>query len=306
MKKLFWFCCTLAVAFGIVSVTSPRWVASGARKVAGDAPFCIQVGTRETYKAVRTWSDLSVLTMRAPSGVSHHHAILIVGDETAPRLFHWSWSRRAFVAGLTNEQSYPPALACAPERGFLDRLPMLFARGGGVQYIRFSPREAYRIPLAYQPRWRGGLSPTLSLMVAAPDFELGRARWDDLSPEERDSNSVLIQWNPQWLKGLIGATPGGEVVRRDMMFGLRHRVVVLPGRESRRYESHDYLTDEASDTNITQIICGASTATMPKSCHHRFLHGGKYFYFRHRPEDVGRWQAMQRTVLNLLAELEAR
>jgi hypothetical protein len=303
MRKLIWFCCALAVALGIVNATSPRWVASGARKVAGDAPFCILVGTRETYKAVRAWSDMSLLKMRAPSGVAHHHAILIVGDETAPRLFHWSWWRRAFVAGLAHD---PPALACAPERGFLDRLPMLFERGGGVQYLRFSPTEAYRIPRAYQPRWRGAPIPALTLVVAAPNFELGRTRWDDLMPQERDSNAVFVEWNPQWLLGLIGAAPGGEVIRRDMVSGLRHRVTVSPGRESRRYERHDYIADEGSDTNITHISCGPSTATLPKSCQHRFLHGGKHFYFRHRPEDVQRWQAMQRTVLNLLAEFEAR
>ena len=303
MKTLIWFCCALAIAFGMVSVTSPRWVASAARKTAGDAPFCIQVGTPETYKAARTWSDLSLLTMRAPSGVAHHHAILVVGDETAPRLFHWSWQRRAFVAGLMHD---PPALACAPERGFLDRLPMLFERGGGVQYIRFSPKEAYRIPLAYQPRWRGEPIPALSLMVAAPNFELGRTRWDDLSFQERDSSAIFIEWNPRWLQGVIAAASGGDVVRRDTMFGLRHRVIVSPGRENRRYESDEYVASEGGDNNITYIRCGASTAEFPKSCQHRFLYGGRHFYFRHRPEDVARWQAMQRTVLNLLAEFEAR
>ena len=309
--KSIWLGCVLAVLLvTAIGIASPRSVASAAREIAGDAPFCIQVAddARDDYKPARAWLDLSAFTMRARSGsmVENHHAILVVGDEMAPRLFYWSYWRQTFVAGVLNEQTWPPALACMPERGFLDRLPVLFGKGGGTQYIRFSPREAYRIPRGYQPRWSGGHSRILSLMVAAPDFTLMPARWDDMSPKERDSNSLFIEWNPQWLLGLVAAAPSGEVVRRDMAFGLRHRAIVWHGRDGKTYDGDEYVAAAGPDSNVTHISCGASSAAFAKSCQHRFLYGGRHFYFRHRPEEVVRWQAMQRTVINLLASFEVR
>jgi ABC-type cobalamin transport system permease subunit len=78
----------LAIAAGVATALL---VAQGAGHIAGALPYCIQVADGEAdYKPARTLFDLSGLRMwarRESSMFMRHHAILVVGDETSPRLF---------------------------------------------------------------------------------------------------------------------------------------------------------------------------------------------------------------------------
>ena len=192
-----------AIAFSlgvVVSIASLSSVAKRAKDVARDAPFCIQVADngRGSYKPADALLDLSGLTLWSLSSVLHH-AILVVGDDTGPRFFHWSYRKQDFVAGAVNEKVAEPAVTCTPRRDFVDGLPVLFPQTSTSRYVRFSRQEAFRIPDAYQPRWSGGQSRTLRLATTAPEFAPLSTSWGDLPVGERDSNSVFVDWNPAWL-----------------------------------------------------------------------------------------------------------
>ena len=187
----------IAISLGLAaSVASLSAVADRAREVARDAPFCIQVAdnARSSYKPAGALLDLSGLTLWSLSRAGHH-AILVVGEEPNLRYFHWSYRGRDFVPGAISGSSVTPepAVTCIPRREFVAGLPMLFPATSATRYVRFSPQEAFRIPDAYQPRWSG--SRALWLAVAAPEFApLGRS-WDGLSAFERDSKSVVVEFD---------------------------------------------------------------------------------------------------------------
>jgi hypothetical protein len=201
-------------------IATTALVIQSARGVAGASPYCIQVADgRADYRPARTLFNLSGLTMRAKreSGMyMQHHAILVVGHEASPRLFHWSYQARGFVVGAINEAiaDHGPAITCVPERDFVDSLPMLWSQSPDTDYVRFSEHEAYRIPRSYQPRWSGGSSRFLSLGATAPDFVPLATPWDDLAPSERDSNSVFVDWNPTWLLEICAARPNHRAEQR--------------------------------------------------------------------------------------------
>jgi hypothetical protein len=295
-------------------IATTALVIQSARGVAGASPYCIQVADgRADYRPARTLFDLSGLTMRAKceSGMyMQHHAILVVGNEASPRLFHWSYQARGFVVGEINEAiaDHGPAVSCVPEHDFVDSLPMLESQSSDTDYVRFSEHEAYRIPRSYQPRWSGGSSRFLLLGTTAPDFAPLKPPWADLAPSERDGNSVFVEWNPTWLLNLMKSARGGQIAERSTEFGLQKTTVVSFGRDSKRYESYRYRVDvdgQPNGVNTTLIGCSAPSEMLPASCQHRFLNNGRHFYFRHRPEDLPNWRNMQKRLVDLLASFEA-
>jgi hypothetical protein len=296
--------CILASIASLLSVTKQ------ARSAAGDAQFCIQVpDNRGDYRPAGALLDFSGLTMWADGSGSvrlQHHAILVVGNETDPKLYHWSYRKRKFEAGVLNEKVYGPALTCTPTRNFIDSLPTFFPRTDETQYLRFSKQEAYRIPNIYQPRWSGGQGRTLRLAAKPPDFGPLKTQWKDLPWLEWDRNSVFIERNPNWLLSLLKSNPEGQVVEQGTEFGLQKRLIILDGRDGKRYESFQYRVygNETNSLNTTLVSCSAGSDRFPPSCQHRFLNGGRHFYFVHRPEDVPQWREMQKKVLDLLASFE--
>jgi hypothetical protein len=303
-----------AFSLGILaSIASALSVTKQARSAAGETPFCIQVPDNQgDYKPARALLDLSGLTMWADGSGSirlQHHAILIAGNETEPRLYHWSYRKREFVVGVLNEKVYGPAITCIPTRNFIDSLPTLFPRTGESQYVRFSKQEAYLIPNIYQPRWSGGQGRTLRLAVRPPDFGPLKTQWKDLSWLEWDRNSVFIHGNQNWLLNLMSSTPRGQVLEQGTEFGLQKRLIISEGRDSKKYESSQYRVyadGQPNGINTTLISCSPGSDRFPPSCQHRFLNRDRHFYFVHRPEDVPQWQEMQKKVLDLLASFEVR
>jgi|tagenome__1003787_1003787.scaffolds.fasta_scaffold20854394_1 hypothetical protein len=288
-----------------LSVWSLYSVGSNAKDTAAGAPYCIQVTDTSRagpYVSARSLLDLSGLTMWSRSFL--HHAVLVVGDLAAPRLFHWSYRRQEFVPGIVGQTagSYGTALACAPSVSFIASLPALFHRGSDSQYIRLSGEEAYRIPHAYQPRWGGSSGGFVSFAAMAPDFKPLGAPWSGLSLRERSEHSIFIEWNPSWLNGLLGPEKG-QLAGQPTVFGLRTEVRVTQGKNGNSHETKYYRADasEQPGVNTTLIICyPASDVTPIASCQHRFLSGERHFNFRHRPEDLPRWQAMQKRLAELM------
>ncbi|HEV7598668.1 MAG TPA: hypothetical protein VGO49_00185 [Bradyrhizobium sp.] len=309
--KLVWVAAAV-VGLAIAASTATSFlVAQRASHTAGSAPYCIQVADEKAdYKPARTLFELSGLRMWAKreSGMyMQHHAILVVGDE----MFHWSYRNHDFVAGVINGrlEGYGPTLTCVPKHNFIGSLPMVFARASEHDYIRFTQREAYRIPKTYQSQWSGGSSRFLYLTTVAPDFLRLQTRWADLPPHQRDSNWVSVTWKPAWLLSSMEAAPGGEIVEQSTEFGLQKSKIVSYGRDSKKYEGYRYLVyadGRPKGVNTTLITCGTPSEMFPRSCQHRFLNNGRHFYFRHRPEDVPNWQGMQKRLLDLFASFEVQ
>ncbi|MBX9843201.1 MAG: hypothetical protein K2Z80_15475 [Xanthobacteraceae bacterium] len=301
----------LAVGFSlgiVLSMTSWSSVVEQAKATANNKPFCIQVADngQPSYRPADTLLDLSGLTLRSKFEVQHH-AILVVGDGEDPQFFHWSYRKQEFVPGVINQRvaEYGPGVTCIPRRDFADGLPMLFRQTSADRYVRLSRQHTFHIPAAYQPRWS---SRSLWIAAPAPDFAPLKTAWDRLSARERDSNWVFVQWNSDWLLGLMASTDG-QAAEQETAFGLQKQLIVQRGRDSKDYESHRYIAPAdrpASGANPTLITCPPPSGQMLKSCQHRFLHGSRHYYFRHRPEDVPRWQEMQKKVLDLFASFEVR
>jgi hypothetical protein len=291
-----------------LSALSLDRVASSAKEAAAGEPYCIQVTDSShagPYVPARSLLDLSGLTMWSRSEGLLHHAILVVGDASSPRLFHWSYRKQEFVPGIVKQRddaSYGTALTCVPSQSFVASLPVLFSGGDDSQYIRFSPQESFHIPNAYQPHWGGSAGGSLSFVAIAPDFKPSNASQSGLSLRERFERQVFIQWNPSWLSGLMDSA-AAQVTGTTTAFGLRTSVTVTQGRNGKTYESQTYRADasEQPGLNTTLITCYAASDINPvPSCQHRFLSGDRHFHFRHRPEDVPQWQAMQKRLTDLL------
>jgi hypothetical protein len=293
----------------VASLTSLQTVGERAAEAAKGAPYCIQVAdnSQGSYEPARARLDLSGLTMWSLSRVLHH-AILVVGDDAGPRFMHWSYRNQDFVAGASNWKpgEYDPAVTCIPQRDFARHLPIVFPNPSASRYVRLSSREAFLIPDAYQPRWSGGQTRSLVLATGAPDFQPLDRSWSRLSAWERDSNWVFLEWNPDWLLSLMSSIDG-RAVDQGTEFGLRKTLIVFHGKDGKDYESYRYTLDNGgSDSDGTTLIqCGTATAKLPKSCQHRFLKGGRHYYFRQRPEDVPHWREMQQKLLGLFASFEA-
>jgi hypothetical protein len=241
-----------------------------------------------------------------------HHAVLVVGDASDPHLYHWSYRRRAFEPDVLNGQleGRGPAVTCLPINDFAANLPLLIPQSSESDYVRYSAHEAYRIPKSWQAKWNGGMSRTLLLATVAPDFQPLDRRWSDLVPQERDNNWLFIEWNPEWVLSLMKSAPGGTVVEQRTEFGLAmSKTITLGKKDSKEYIDYRYLAyagEQPGGVNTTVIGCGVSSEAFPKSCQHRFINKGRDFYFRHRPEEVADWRAMQQRIVDIMTSFEVR
>jgi hypothetical protein len=65
----------------------------------------------------------------------------------------------------------------------------------------------------------------------------------DLAASARESDSVFVEWNPEWLLSLMKSPPDGQITEQSIEFGLQKSSIVSFGRDSKRYESYRYLGD---------------------------------------------------------------
>ena len=280
----------------IASIATTALVMRSARAVARGKPYCIQVADGQSdYRPARMLFDLSGLVMRAKT-FDQHHAILVVGDDAHPSLFHWSYHRGRFVPGVLNDAmpGHEPVLACEAQRDFVATLPMLWPQRSENAYVRFSEQEVYRVPASYQPRWGGGSSRFLAIATAAPDFAPLATNWAALTEPERVKNVAFIGWNTATLLDLVKAAPAGAIAAE---FGLQ---------ETSLGSSRRYVTEgQPNGINATVIECPLGSEVRPAMCQHRFVNRGRAFDFVHRPEDLPRWRTMQERLVGLFASFAA-
>jgi len=305
--------CLLTMAFlGAFAGSTSFLVTRSAEETAGSQPYCIQIadGTSD-YRPARSWLELSAFAMRATRDgplYMQHHAILVVGSRADPMLYHWTYRHGGFVPGVLNGkvEGRGPAVTCIPVRSFVATLAIVFATSPDESYVKYSGREAYRIPNVWQPKWNGGMRPTLQLGTTAPDFRPLRKRWDGLLLGERDDNWLFIEWNPEWLLSVMSDSSNENIVERGMEYGLsKQKSITRSSKDGRDLTGYGYLTyGDGHDINVTMIGCGMPSDAVPKSCQHRFINKGRHFYFRHRLEDVPDWRGMQQRIVALMDAFE--
>jgi len=280
----------------IAGLATTALVTRSARAIAGDELYCIQVAdTQADYRPARTLLELSGLMMRAKI-FDQHHAILVVGDETHPSLFHWSYHKARFVPGVLNAAipGHEPVLSCESRRNYIGTLPALWAPHPESTYVHFSEHRIFRVPTSYQPRWSGGSSAFLAIATSAPDFAPLTVPWVSLAQSERVWNVAFIAWNPTGMRDLTGAAPAGAIGGE---FGLQE----APAASSKRY----VVQGQPSGANATLIDCPIGSKAHPAMCRHRFVSHGHEFDFVHRPEDLPNWRQMQEHLVSLFASFEA-
>ena len=280
----------------IAGLATTALVTRSARAIAGDEPYCIQVAdTQADYRPARTLLELSGLMMRAKI-FDQHHAILVVGDETHPSLFHWSYHKARFVPGVLNAAipGHEPVLSCESRRNYIGTLPALWAPHPESTYVHFSEHRIFRVPTSYQPRWSGGSSAFLAIATSAPDFAPLTVPWVSLAQSERVWNVAFIAWNPTGMRDLTGAAPAGAIGGE---FGLQE----APAASSKRY----VVQGQPNGANATLIDCPIGSKAHPAMCRHRFVSHGHEFDFVHRPEDLPNWRQMQEHLVSLFASFEA-
>ena len=280
----------------IAGLATTALVTRSAREIAGDKPYCIQVAdTQADYRSARTLLELSGLMMRAKI-FDQHHAILVVGDESQPTLFHWSYRRGRFVPGVLNAAipGHEPVLSSESRRNFIGTLPTLWAPHPESTYVHFSEHRIFRVPTSYQPRWSGGSSAFLAIATAAPDFAPLTVPWISLAPSERVRNVAFIAWTPTEPHDLAPAAPAGAVAGE---FGLQDASTEV----SKRY----VVQEQPDGMNATLIDCPVGSKARPAMCRHRFLSHGREFYFVHRAEELPNWRKMQERLVDLFASFQA-
>jgi hypothetical protein len=181
----------------------------------------------------------------------------------------------------------------------------IFPEPSNGNYIRYSGGETYLIPTILAgkvERWDESEPAARDNRARLPAT---RTALHDLLPEERDSNSVFISWDPEWVLRLTKEAPGGNIVEQSPEFGLAKTKTITPGKDGKEYVGYGYLAyDDGHGINTIVIGCGVPSEAVPKSCQHRFINKGRHFYFRHRPEDVTNWQRMQQRILEVINSFE--
>lgn len=286
----------------VAAAAMPILVAKKAEAIAGNAPYCIQVASRkDVHKPARTMLDLSGLTMKARGMLlEQQHALLVVGKGEAKRLYNWSYRNRAFVdeSAYGKTPRYWPALYCAPQTGFVRRLPLLIPEESEGLYVQILGRE-YQIPGAYRPNTRGGYHPKLSLAADAPNFAPHDSPLND-NPRTRleyDHRFVKIWFSPgdAWFNR-IELSDDESALTEGEEFGLAKRTV--QGQEASSRNPQYYLRD--ADGRLTTLIeCG------PAACRHRFLYDGLLFDFSQSRADMADWAELQQRLIRLMDSFAA-
>ena len=66
------------------------------------------------------------------------------------------------------------------------------------------------------------------------------------------------------------------------------------------YRYSAYANEQSDGVNTSLIGCSVNL------CQHRFIHKGRHFYFRHKPEHLADWRGMQQRIVDLMALFEIR
>lgn len=105
--------------------------------------YCIQVMTGDNfpkkYRPLSALIDLSPLTMRSKArigswfgwGKPYFHAILVVDDVGATKLYNWSYQQRSwsYLENFDNLPSfYKPTIECVPQSNYLKQIPTFFPK----------------------------------------------------------------------------------------------------------------------------------------------------------------------------------
>jgi hypothetical protein len=277
--SVFVWSCALAVF--ALSAALP-WPASSlvrdAERIAGGAPYCIQVAKGGDYRQAGSWLDFSPAVMSAMVKRGHamqFHAVLAVGSGPEPTLYNWSYRSMSWRSGTRSHAL--PVVSCVPRHSFAAELPYLVEgpTDPDTVFLRLTGRS-FTIPASYQPRAHAADNPYLMLTVDVADAR----------PAACDGPRACVN---HWL----------QIYLRP--------VSVMSWLDGPVTESARVVDDSATPNERirTRIDCYPASYNGGFNCTQHFLFDGVLFRFQMREADLDDWRVIQSRLVALFRDLQA-
>lgn len=272
-------------------------VRNSAETEANDDPYCLQVNGGGEYREVRQLADISIFSMRVPSGGDGHHAILAIERIDGTELLHWSYRKQKFVSGVVG----PPAIYCTPRPHFLTNINENFHPESRSKNIRVD-RMYLSIPRSFHSKAMGN-SRGIYFYATPPLFEALKTSTevDTLPPIVSISSFIEVNFGKTgrqevWLHK---NDDSHKVENVGFETGLSKQLVwYLPSarKSPADHPFADYYFRLSNGQLQTLITCGTETGG---DCHHTFYDNEWTYTFHHKKEFLYDWKGMQERLSSL-------
>ena len=261
---------------------------NSAIQLSSNEPFCIQVAAARDYKEVETIFDLAGFNMYG--GHIKNHAVLVVGNISSYRLYHWSYWGNKFNKGAYGQ----PPIYCTPHLNFFSRNDTQdVVNKSNVNFVFHE--NVFSIPKSYSPRvlWPG--VPGIMLTARTPTFSPTNGELCS----ERLCNMVEIHFGilPRLEVWRNINDSQHEVENLGEKFGLTKQRVLTKGS---KYSSLQYYTLDENGKVKTLIMCSEEENVQ---CLHSFYENGISYDFHEMPNDIQNWRTTENTLANLFNTL---
>ncbi len=281
---------TLLIAFSLLIVGTiilgtfiVSSVGESARAIAGSTSYCIQIPGDGDYVEAKTVLDISPFRMRGSGG--NHHAVLIVGSEYNPKLFHWSYWKGRFIEGVYG----PPPIYCKPREHFLEAMP-LSGKDPVAVHFYFVDRH-FSVPRVYRPSVNWASRRALVFYATTPEFAP--------SPNSADHGSyvdVVFGRSPLLPSWLNKTNDQYLVEGAESEFGLQKQLVWYRNSstgQKEKFSNTQYFLRAGNGDIATLILCNYG------NCTQIFEQDGWSYYFHHTTETLPAWKSHQDKLTSL-------
>lgn len=261
---------------------------NSAIQLSSNEPFCIQVAASRDYKEVETIFDLAGFNMYG--GHIKNHAVLVIGNISNYRLYHWSYWSNKFIKDAYGN----PPIYCAPNVNFFSRKN---AQDAVVKSnINFVFHEnTFSIPKSYNPIVLWPDVPGIMLTARSPTFlptngELCNGRLCNMVEMHFGILPRLEVW-----RYINDNQHSVENLGED--FGLTKQRVLTKGS---KYSSLQYYKLDEKGKVKTIIMCAEEENVQ---CLHSFYENGISFNFHEMPNDIPNWRTTENTLASFFNTL---
>ena len=278
--------------FSIVVVSYSIYVSfsaiNSAIQLSSNEPFCIQVAAPRDYKEVETIFDLAGFNMYG--GHIKNHAVLVIGNLSNYRLYHWSYWANKFIEGAYGN----PPVYCNPHKRFFSRKN---TKNLDIEKnVNFVFHEnVFSIPKSYNPitLWPG--VPGIMLMARTPTFSPTNGQLCS----EGLCNMVQIHFGilPRLEVWRYKSDDQHDVENLGEIFGLTKQRVLTKG--SKHSSIQYYKLDENGNVK-TIIMCHEQENVQ---CLYSFYESGISFKFHEMPNNIKNWRTTESTLVSFFNTL---
>jgi hypothetical protein len=272
------------IVLGVFTISISNIVKFKAIEKAGNFPYCIQIPSGGEYTEAKNFLDLSLVKMWGTGG--NNHAVLVVGSEEKPKLFHWSYWNRNF-----DDDAYgPPPIFCKPRKNFLATTTLYSEETDKLNFY-FVGRH-FSIPRVYFPTVNWASRKALIYYASPPEF---------IPSSNKDVNNNFIEivfgkspHLPVWFNT---TNETFSVEKAESEFGLQKQLVSRRGNrltgeiEKLTYTQYFIRTNDGDITTLVDCVSS--------NCTHIFEHNGWAYYFHHNKTSLIDWNLMQNKLESL-------